>query len=464
MYFPAMAEKGLQKPFETTGIFWLPERVDHRLPGHLKHSTAEFPQVTLVGSLNSRPFSDFPVIHGVLDDAPCTLFDCQIRSSRGSASGIVQTVIDASLLLVGEHVSSMDDAQFEGLRVRFDGLDEWVDFRAISIDADDWLKPGGPSKFDLQSHDPVVIDLNEAGVSVKLVGRHNGEFGNRYIDWAYHSFFDVDSSQPLRIQALCDVSVELQSLLALLTWHRTSISYLSIYRSVPTESRHPDGKAWSGLYGNWSANVEGRSFRSLTNYDDVGSALPQVISSWFSSPPAVKIARRLITSIIQAEGLVLDFGFLTLMQAAEALHRALDPNNYTSETEYQAIEKSLIAAIPASVTAEHRASLKSRIKYANELSLRTRLKALFQALPEGMRGQISSNWKEMVGKAVNVRNDLTHPNTAGTNVKLDANQMWQLFQQMKLLLTIVLLNNLGMAYDQMEIIAKNQDWRSRVSG
>ncbi len=150
------------------------------------------------------------------------------------------------------------------------------------------------------------------------------------------------------------------------------------------------------------------------------------------------------------------------MQTVEATHRSFDPKSYMSEEDYKIVRQILTAAIPGNVSEDHRASLKSRIKFGNELSLRTRFKELFLKLPESLRPHICNDWKTFVGQAVDMRNAQTHPNTDGTAKEPDLNQMWQACQRIKLLLTIVFLNELGLSFEQIEKIATNISWRSFV--
>ena len=188
-----------------------------------------------------------------------------------------------------------------------------------------------------------------------------------------------------------------------------------------------------------------------------------MVSSWFKSPPGVKAARHLFTSVIRSEDQYLEFIFLAVMQIVEALHRSLDSRTYLPQQEYEAVKQTLTAAIPKGLPSNLQASLESRIKYGNELSLRTRLKELFLKLPESLRARIRNDWKAFVGQAVDIRNALTHPNADGEYVKPNEAQIRQTSQRIKLLLTIVLLNELGLSFEKIEKIASGQHWQFLTS-
>jgi hypothetical protein len=459
-----MAETGIQKSFESPGVFWLPEKPDQTVTGQLSFTIDDGPQMSLVGGFALSLIKSFPVVHGVLDNAPCTLFNCSHASSKGSYGGLRQTVLKADLLLVGEHAASLDEPIFTGSNVRFGGLNEWVNFSAINIGAPEAGVIPTPSRFDLITQPSIVVKSNEIGGTVTLCGHHNGRFGHHKIDWEYNSFFEIEFDKPVSIRALHKSIFELQNLFSLLTWTRAPVSYYSALRLVAKEQMNPTGKRWSGLYGHWTVTSQGDKTSShlLTYLADVFDDLPQIVASWFQSSSAIRTSRNLLTSIARSEGQYLQFMFLALMQTVEATHRSFDSKSYMSEADYKTVCQTLTAAIPKTVSEDHRASLKSRIKFGNELSLRTRFKELFLKVPEKLRPHISNDWAAFVGQAVDMRNAQTHPNTDGTAAEPDLTQMWQACQRIKLLLTIVFLNELGLSFEKIEKIATNVSWRSII--
>lgn len=456
-----MAETGIQRAFESPGVFWLPEKPDQKITGHLSHSLDDGPEVSLVGGFDHSLLKNFNVVHGVLEDAPCTLFNCKCISSKGSYFGLRQMAFKADLLVVGEHVLSLDEPVFNGATFRFGGLDEWVSFSAVKINFSETDIAKTPSRFDLLAQPPIVASSAELGGRVTLCGYYSGRFGHRKIDWTHHSFFEIEFGSAVSINVFYRSVFELQHLFALLTWTRAPVSYLSARRYIAKTPMNQSGKQVSGLYGHWTATSEEdkTSSRDLfTSLALVWDDLPHIIVAWFKSSPAIKTARQLLTSIVRSEGQYLEFKFLALMQTAEALHRSLDARKYMPAADYEKVRQALIAAIPGAVERSHRTSLESRIKYGNDLSLRTRLKELFFRLPEKLRPHVFRDGKALVDRAVDMRNTLVHPNTEGDSAQPDPNEIWRTTQRIKLLLTIVLLNELGLSFDKIETIAKSGQW------
>ena len=140
----------------------------------------------------------------------------------------------------------------------------------------------------------------------------------------------------------------------------------------------------------------------------IGKSLGEVIAKWYADIPPVYIPSQLALSVLSSDNLWLHVEFLSLIQALEGFHRSRFPGEYTTESEYEKIKHALTAAIPPYVHADHRDSLRSRIRYGNQISLRKRLDGLTDTLtPElakailGKNGQVPRSW-------IDTRNYHTH--------------------------------------------------------
>jgi hypothetical protein len=450
-----MDNQGSQKAFTSAGIFWLPEKPDSTFPGILTHMPGENPQLSATNFPPEHVFrAAFDIIHGVLDSAPCALFNCQTINTKGSAFGISTKVVTSKLLIVGENLTSLQNDHFDSCRVRFSGLNDWVGFPAIIFRGDPSKAPSGTV---FQEQPPHTIELKELATTVKLVGTYQGSFNYWASNWEHNSAFEISFETPKSAEFILERCFELHDLFALLSLERTQIQFLSFFRS--TTSKHPF-RGWSGIYGGWDASSENRFFEPFTNFQDIRPQFHQILLGWLNASPNMKSARRLITHVIQAKGLSLDLRFLTLMQAVEGLHRCLAVrHSYVAESEYEAIEQAIFAAIPETVVEDHLISLQSKIEHGNDLSLRTKLKSLFEGFPEGISKLICDKPKSFTDRAVALRNSLTH----ATASEIDPSKLRNLFQRLRLLLAIVILKDLGLGFEEMQKIAERNNWESRVN-
>ena len=97
----------------------------------------------------------------------------------------------------------------------------------------------------------------------------------------------------------------------------------------------------------------------------LGSNFAQALVRWFEVYPTVKQSCRLAISITASEGLWNHVEFLSWMQALEGFHRSVLGGNYVEESDYEAVKKALVDAIPSecptTITAVHRCQLREGV-------------------------------------------------------------------------------------------------------
>jgi hypothetical protein len=131
------------------------------------------------------------------------------------------------------------------------------------------------------------------------------------------------------------------------------------------------------------------------------------------------------------------------MQALEGLHRALFAGTYMDDNDYESVKKTLGDAIPAGLSPDHKDTLRSRIRYGNQISLRKRLDELVKGLPEeigtiilGGEGSVPRNW-------IDTRNYYTHWDEELRGSVLDTQGMYNANVRLRHLLRVLHLNLMG---------------------
>ena len=121
--------------------------------------------------------------------------------------------------------------------------------------------------------------------------------------------------------------------------------------------------------------------------------------------------------------------------------------------EYAKVRYALENAIPDYLKDDHKRSLKSRIKYDNEFSLRTRLKKIFKEYQENLKVFIHDE-KRFIDKVVNTRNYLTHyePKSKRKIVITELEELDLLTQKLRRIVEICLLRELDFEPEEVEKI------------
>lgn len=175
----------------------------------------------------------------------------------------------------------------------------------------------------------------------------------------------------------------------------------------------------------------------------IGTPFAEYCNRWFELADRVEKPVSLAQSVLSSEELWLHVEFLSLMQVLEGLHRAIFDGNYMSEEAYAPVKSALIGAIPATVASDHRDSLRSRIRYGNQISLRKRLDELVNSLPEALRVIVLGGKGAVPRSWIDTRNYYTHwdsellPNVLGSQSMYFANV------RMKVLLRVLYARLVG---------------------
>jgi hypothetical protein len=116
----------------------------------------------------------------------------------------------------------------------------------------------------------------------------------------------------------------------------------------------------------------------------IADRFPGILDNWLSRNDQLRTAFDLVAGAQLDKEIPVRFKFLNLIHALECLDRAIGNRVYISEEEYKPFRQKLANAIPSELEDGHKESLRTKIKFGYELSLRNRLtKMLAELTPEG---------------------------------------------------------------------------------
>lgn len=139
-----------------------------------------------------------------------------------------------------------------------------------------------------------------------------------------------------------------------------------------------------------------------------GDLFSRVADRWFRLHHDLGDCMRLLFRQVERSGDEIIPRFLSACQMFEAFHRETRDEPYSDPALYEQWRQQMVAAIPTEVLPDHRNALKSRLKFGNQLSLRTRLRRTFEALPVDIQRVLEVDPKREANAITATRNYYTH--------------------------------------------------------
>jgi len=449
-----MADRSLNEAFEAFGEWFLPEDQERKIAGHLNY-TSDGTELHLNESFQAlrgiigagTQMQDYPVIYGITREGEAiTLLKAQRMgvSFNFGAGGLREPErIRSSWLLVGAHVPP--DFLYDNMSFRVPGLQIWLSQKSI--------EHSFAKELETNNYSVTYVIRNMPTESIRLAAIDASIKFN--FDWATKC--DEFTSIELNVSAWVTISPDKPQNIDWFIREENKITTMLSFISGSTMS--PDCIRTS-INENHKANflitLRESKCCSYTNPNDffmmkagMGIKFENVASAWFEEYPKLHMPSQLGLSVMSSENLWLHVKFLSYMQALEGFHRGLYEGTYMDDSQYQAVRSVLCAAIPTSIEADHKASLTSRIRYGNQISLNKRLTELSKLLSEPIRATILGSDGKIPRKWIDTRNYYTHWDEELKENVLDNQGMYDATVRMSHFLRALYLNLMGIPQESI---------------
>ena len=343
----------------------------------------------------------------------------------------------SSWVVVGAHV--VPDSLYSEIRARIPGLQTWLCRSGVSQTMFSKTETTGAAMqytFEGLAEELFAIPDQPIELGWGIDRNFNGDATTK-ITVTTSASLRIKSSQPQDLRWFFEQFNKAATLLSFITGSPMSTDHVSAKLAAGGDVDVLVALRESGV----CAFADPHDFFMLR--DDMNATVETVFSKWFGLFETIEMPSQLARSILSTENLWLHVEFLSLMQALEGFHRATMPGLYGSASEYDQVEKALNAALPSNIGTDHRQSLKSRIKYGNEISLRKRLKDLVTRLALPLRKHILGGDGDVPDRWIATRNYYTHWDDISHKDALDGIDMHHAHVRMRHLLRALYLDLVG---------------------
>lgn len=440
---------GIRERHERDGEWWKPENPDVRLAGTFTwqdqigtlrlHRSFE-----VIGGGRMEEAESYPVLHGTLSDGTeVTLLNSHIQTEQMSfgPQGVFKSAsLSTAQVLVGLHADLQ--TRYKRLGGTIPGLDLWLTKERLRVS-----RPDERLVIEGASGRLRAFSFSDFTVGLHLVRR-------------VHQSRDTE----LRIEREAEISIESNAPQELV-WFVEKLSCVSSLLSMLGGVTFAPEKLW--LQSECSNEVhylvrlaypqlcEVKSSHEFFLTESKVENLEDVFSLWVAEYEKLRLPAQLALSVFSSiSALQSHMQFLSLMQVCEGFHRVKHVGLYMDQAVYDKKVAPLItAAIPrrsegtaTDVPSDAQvASLKSRIRFGNEKSLRNRMKELAESMDGtvrilifGAQGKVPESW-------LTTRNYYTHWDESNKSGVLDGAEMYFANARLRLFARCLFLLHVGVS-------------------
>jgi len=442
---------GLLETFEYIGYWWKPNDPENKVFGTLTFDSDDRVRLSLVGSfVNERELitadsrSD-PTIHGQTETGlAISLFESTISKSQLRIPGIVGVEYVSRFALCGMWIDELEKALFQVCEFRFTNMEEWLAEQPFSspkmarserLELDLSVRSSVAAAFPLDTIRGVLTTSAWYGTSDEVP---------RALGINFRSFCSIKFEEPLSIESYLARINELKNLASLCIGAPTFLDRVC-FRAIISNNQNTDTGNSVLIYFSQNPKPtllkENRIFQCLSLID-ITNDNNIAIDTWFRFYEAARPCLDLFFGVWH-EGLYLDVRFLLLAQSIEVFHRATQIGTYIDIDEFEELLSIILGKVPSDTPPNIRDRISGILKYANEFSLRKRLKDIRKNSKLLKTNDFNLLDNKLIEDIVANRNYRTHYEKDENQEIADGIELFDLTERLKFIIVVLLFEQLG---------------------
>lgn len=445
--------------FELNGIWWIPENPEVKIAGTLRYDPTEGAFLDLIGTFKNLPdfvnVSSLDIVLGFAGGKAVTLYKCvESRTNMSMCVGMPVMTLStyfAGVVFLGHHFQKEEDLVFQSISVNYSYLEEWTRITGIKLGLT-MDKNQHQAKYDASYSfpDKIVVKLGDFDLTITYSFKHGGD-QLKSIEFVQTTYLEITPNSPMNFNEYHSKFL----------YHLQNFLSLGIGRAVyPLEIKGKNSNCKTELKGGKTIFNDIMVFYQLGKmpdftkklhprnmffcYSDIAPEFKDCLKNWFSKSELLAPVYDLYFATLYNPAIYLQYEFLSLAQSIESYHRRIFGGEYVSTEEYRPILEALKSSIPEGIDSDFRESLKHRMQYLHEYSLRKRLKKIVDSYGNFLDSIIPDK-NEFIEDIYNTRNFLTHYDKSSEDKAKKGNELYKRTKQLKFLVEICLLKELGLS-------------------
>lgn len=445
----------LSNTFEAIGVFWLPEAPTHQVPGVLRVSDTADISLDIGGSFRNpdarSPTLDpgsgltpeaqqrLRIVGHIEDGSLVTLDDCSYEQNSAEATPLFKIRIHATVLVKGAHYRGNEAITFSEIEFSVEGLETWLSISGIGMTRN-WerntvsidVKPVPDISYALPDGITLTFTVYGSVSPIPKVKVTEKAFitmrsGTLRPFWEFVSivakmvnFLRFAIDEPVAVDSLTGYSNDRMK--KLVSGEEQRIPMRLYYKATPLLGAKPIVTRGGMFFG----------------YKKISDGFEKILNNWFKTYETSEPAFNLYFASKSGADQYLESQFLSLAQGIETLHRRNSQSTTMPTDEFSALVDLLVNSAPD----DKKQWVGRKLKYANELSLRQRMKEIIEPFKELFGGREKA--KVFITSVVNTRNYLTHYDESLAKAAASGETLWKACLKLESLFQLHFLSLMGL--------------------
>jgi hypothetical protein len=436
--------------------------IAYEVPGTLTYSFGETAVLETyevnedLSRLLNRGVYEYRIVLGVdYSGTRITLQDVFITNRKSGLTGISITRFHVNRIYVGTHFETEADVQFDRVEFAISNLWEWAQLSGIQRKVTPDSR-GRPHRFHIEYEAPVPIEAEiDDGRHIRI--KSSSSFSleqSKDVQISETTILEIRSEVPRAVDEFMNDAFVFSSFISLglstptYTYEVRGFSP-HLFEQIDEQRRIPTRV--DVLFQPMTVPEFDRKvpFHKIAfTYGAIKHRFPQMVRGWYRQFAQLEAPLQLYFSTISCRQLPLDQRFMNLTEAFESIHRGLFGGEYVPRKHYlEGMYRDFLNAIPPDTDEDFRESLRTRLKYHNEYSLRKRIKSCIlaeQRLFPGLDGD------GFAARVTDTRNFYAHRTPELQEGALAGSELYQATVELNRIIRVMILRAIGFSDPELE--------------
>lgn len=435
------------KEFVIKGLWFVNKEL--KIPGELKYDPIAGIELNLNGIfseydidyLQRKNYSGEKIIYGISDNGiKISLFNClRTEFTYNHGTKISSSKFDIELCIKGVHLLNLDEALFFSVRIGLKNLNSWYGKTGLSF------IPQYKDEFAVQFNRPEsrIITINH--LECQFLLGFNATTKLRSVNLEEYASFEIKSHKGFRFIKLQSHINKMKKFIALMTYEQTFFTkVVATFKNEHDINVKKEIEA-ELIFKDYSYYVSKKDLswgNMLFTFEHIGYDIENIMSRWFEQHDKIKPVYNLLFYSFRKSTQFVEEFFMDMARAIEVWHRRTYSYKIMDDVSFQNFINKTKSN--EAFNNEEKKILDKILEYANEPSLRKRLKDVYEQY-----GFIfdfdKKQQKQFINDIVNSRNYFTHYNPELKNAAKSGIELDNLAIKLRALLISAILSQLGVS-------------------